>query len=145
MNDEKSLSIKVNPTSNTAITTLIMLANAHYEKALEILEQMGVEKETIFHGVDPADMVNRPSDIVRELRYVALNRTIEETGLNVLMDLPCGYTPKVFEFTEKGMQYIGCDIPAVINDFSPIIASMADEEQKKRSNFRWLMLQTMRA
>ena len=52
MNDEKNLSIKVNPTSNTAVTTLIMLANAHYEKALEILEQMGVEKEEIFHGVD---------------------------------------------------------------------------------------------
>ena len=145
MNDEKNLNIKVNPTSNTAITTLIMLANAHYEKALEILEHMGVEKETIFHGLDPEDMVNRPSDIVRELRYVALNRTIEESGLNVLMDLPCGYTPKVFEFTEKGMQYIGCDLPTVINDFSPIIASMTDEEQKKRSNFRWLMLQTMRA
>ena len=136
MNDEKSLSIKVNPTSNTAITTLIMLANAHYEKAMEILEQMGIEKETIFHGVDPADMVNRPSDIVRELRYVALNRTIEESGLNVLMDLPCGYTPKVFEFTEKGMQYIGCDLPAVINDFSPIIASMTDEEQKKKIHFQ---------
>ena len=84
MNDEKNLGIKINPTSNTAITTLIMLANAHYEKALAILEQMGVDKETIFHGVDPTDMVNRPSDIVRELRYVALNRTIEESGLKVL-------------------------------------------------------------
>jgi anti-anti-sigma factor len=136
VNDEKSLGIKVNPTSNTAITTLIMLANAGYDKALEILEQMGVEKEKIFHGVDPADMVNRPSDIVRELRYVALNRTIEESGLNVLMDLPCGYTPKVFEFTEKGMQYIGCDLPAVINDFSPIIASMTDDEQKKKIDFQ---------
>lgn len=136
MNDEKSLSIEVNPTSNTAITTLIMLANARYEKALEILEQMGVEKETIFHGVDPSDMVNRPMDIVRELRYVALNRTIEETGLSVLMDLPCGYTPKVFDFTEKGMHYIGCDLPAVINDFSPIIASMTDEEQKKKIDFQ---------
>lgn len=136
MNDEKNLNITVNPTANTAITTLIMLANAHYEKALAILEKMGVEKEKIFHGVDPSDMVNRPSDIVRELRYVALNRTIEESGLKVLMDLPCGYTPKVFEFTEKGMQYIGCDLPAVINDFSPIIASMADDEQKKLIDFQ---------
>ena len=136
MNDEKSLNITVNPTANTAITTLIMLANAGYEKALAILEKMGVEKEKIFHGVDPSDMVNRPSDIVRELRYVALNRTIEETGLSVLMDLPCGYTPKVFEFTEKGMQYIGCDLPAVINDFSPIIASMTDDEQKKNIDFQ---------
>lgn len=135
MYDEKNLSIKVNPTSNTAVTTLILLANAHYEKALEILEQMGVKKEEIFHGVDPSDMVNRPTDIVRELRYVALNRTIAESGLNVLMDIPCGYTPRVFDFTEKGMHYIGCDLPAVINDFSPIIASMTDEEQKKKIDF----------
>ena len=135
MNDEKNLNIKVNPTSNTAVTTHIMLANAHYEKALEILEHMGVEKETIFHGLDPEDMVNRPSDIVRELRYAALNRTIEESGLNVLMDVPCGYTPRVFDCVEKGMHYIGCDLPAVINDFSPIIASMTDEEQKKMIDF----------
>ena len=131
-NDNKELNLTVNPTSNTAITTLIMLANAHYEEALAILEQMGVEKEAIFHGVDPEDMINRPSDIVRELRYVALNRTIEESGFQTLLDLPCGYTPKVFEFTQKGMQYIGCDLPAVINDFSPIIASMTDDEQKKK-------------
>ena len=70
-----------------------------------------LEKEEIFHGVDPADMVNRPSDIVRELRYAALNRTIEESGLNVLMDIPCGYTPRVFDCVEKGMHYIGCDLP----------------------------------
>ncbi len=95
-----------------------------------------MDKEEIFHGVDPTDMVNRPSDIVRELRYVALNRTIEESGFNVLMDLPCGYTPKVFEFTEKGMQYIGCDLPAVINDFSQIIAAMTDAEQKKMIDFQ---------
>ena len=70
-----------------------------------------LEKEEIFHGVDPADMVNRPSDIVRELRYASLNRTIEESGLNVLMDIPCGYTPRVFDSVEKGMHYIGCDLP----------------------------------
>ena len=136
MNENQELNIAVNPTSNTAITTLIMLANAHYDKALEILEKMGIEKEKIFHGVDSSDMINRPSDIVRELRYVALNRTIEESGFKTLMDLPCGYTPKVFDFTEKGMQYIGCDLPAVINEFSPIIASMTDDEQKKKINFR---------
>ena len=136
MSKERNLNIEVNPISNTAITTLIMLANARYESAVAILEQMGVEKEKVFRGVDPKDMVNRPSDIVRELRYVALNRTIEESGFNVLMDLPCGYTPKVFDFTKKGMQYIGCDLPAVINDFSPIIASMTDDEQKKMIDFQ---------
>lgn len=136
MKNNKNLNIIVNPTSNTAITTLIMLANAHYDEALAILEKMGVDKEKIFRGVDPSDMINRPSDIVRELRYVALNRTIEESGYKTLMDLPCGYTPKVFEFTRKGMQYIGCDLPAVIQEFSPIIAAMTDEEQKKMIRFQ---------
>ena len=136
MSNEKELNIAVNPTSNTAITTLILLANAGYDKALAILEKMGIEKEKIFHDVDKEDMINRPSDIVRELRYVALNRTIEECGYGTLLDLPCGYTPKVFEFTEKGMNYIGCDLPAVINDFAPIIYSMTDEDQKKKIDFQ---------
>ena len=133
--NEKELNTAVNPTSNTAITTLIMLANAGYEKAAEILGCMGIEKETFFRETDPNDMINRPGDIVRELRYVALNRTIEESGYRNLMDLPCGYTPKVFEFTAKGMSYNGCDLPAVINDFAPLIESMADDETKKRIHF----------
>ncbi len=80
---------------------------------------MGIQKESFFREVNPEDMFNRPSDIARELRYVALNRTIEESGLKNLMDLPCGYTPKVFAFTGKGMHYIGCDLPAVIQGFAP--------------------------
>ena len=134
-NNNKDLNTAVNPTSNTAVTTLIMLANAGYDKASEILEYMGIERETFFRETDPNDMLNRPSDIVRELRYVALNRTIEETGYQNLMDLPCGYTPKVFEFTAKGMNYNGCDLPAVINDFAPLIESMADDEIKNRIHF----------
>ena len=135
MENEKAINLEVNPSSNTAITTLIMLANAGYDQASAILEKMGVEKEKVFHGIDRKDMINRPVDIARELRYVALNRTIEESGYQTLMDLPCGYTPKVFEFTEKGMHYIGCDLPAVIDDFAPIIDSMTDEEQKKKIDF----------
>jgi len=135
MENEKEINLEVNPSSNTAITTLIMLANAGYGQASAILEKMGVEKEKVFHGIDRKDMINRPVDIARELRYVALNRTIEESGYQTLMDLPCGYTPKVFEFTEKGMHYIGCDLPAVIDDFAPIIDSMTDEEQKKKIDF----------
>ncbi len=65
MTDSKALNTQVNPTSNTAITTLIMLSNAGYEKATRILKSMGVEKETVFREVDPTDMINRPSDIVR--------------------------------------------------------------------------------
>lgn len=135
MANEKDLNDRVNPTSNTAITTLMMLANADYEQAAAILEKMGIKKEMVFREVNSEDMINRPSDIVRELRYVALNRTIEESGFDTLMDLPCGYTPKVFEFTDKGMHYIGCDLPAVINDFAPIIYSMADDEQRKKIDF----------
>ena len=133
--NDKDLNTAVNPTSNTAITTLILLANAGYEKASEILERMVVKKETVFHEIDPNDVINRSSDIVRELRYVALNRTIEETGYQNLMDLPCGYTPKVFEFTAKGMNYNGCDLPAVINDFAPMIESMADDHIKNLIHF----------
>lgn len=39
MSSEKELNINVNPSSNTAITTLIMLANANYPQALAILEK----------------------------------------------------------------------------------------------------------
>ncbi len=66
---------------------------------------------------------------------MALNTTIAESGYETLMDLPCGYTPKVFDFVDRGMNYIGCDLPAVIDGFEPVIESMADEEQKKKIQF----------
>ncbi|MCR5404028.1 MAG: hypothetical protein K6E91_09480 [Butyrivibrio sp.] len=65
MNNEKELYNQVNPTSNTAITTLIQLANAGYDQAESILEKMGVDKENVFKGVDQNDMINRPQYIVR--------------------------------------------------------------------------------
>ena len=135
MANETELNEMVNPTSNTAITTLVLLSGAGYEQATAILEKMGAKKEAVIREVNSDDMMRRVSDIVRELRYVALNRTIDESGFQTLLDLPCGYTPKVFEFTDKGMHYIGCDLPAVINDFTPIIDSIVDENQKKRIDF----------
>ncbi len=65
MYDEKNLSIKVNPTSNTAVTTLILLANAHYEKALEILEQMGVKKGRDIPWCGPV-RYGKPADRYRQ-------------------------------------------------------------------------------
>ena len=59
MNNDNEINFEVNPSSNTAITTLIMLANAGYDQAVAILEKMGVEKEKIFHGIDREDMINR--------------------------------------------------------------------------------------
>lgn len=57
MNHENEINIEVNPSSNTAVTTLIMLANAGYDRAAAILVKMGVEKEKTFHGIDRENMV----------------------------------------------------------------------------------------
>ena len=49
--NDKDLNTAVNPTSNTAITTLILLANAGYEKAAEVAKKAYKEGLTLKEAV----------------------------------------------------------------------------------------------
>lgn len=65
-----------------------------------------------------------------------MNRTIEETGIDNIFDLPCGYSQRVFEMLELGKTYVGGDLPAVIDSFVPVVNQMLTDEEKKRSAFK---------
>ena len=74
--------------------------------------------------------------LIHELRHVAMNRTIEETGIDNIFDLPCGYSQRVFEMLELGKTYVGGDLPAVINSFVPVVNEMLTDEEKKKVAFK---------
>ena len=74
--------------------------------------------------------------LIHELRHVAMNRTIEETGIDNVFDLPCGYSQWVFEMLALGKTYIGGDLPAVINSFVPVVNEMLTDEEKKKAAFK---------
>lgn len=136
MSTDKELYERANPVSKTAITTLAQRAAAGYEKAAEILKRLDVDMEYYKNSAVTDERIRNVGILIHELRHVAMNRTIEETGIDNIFDLPCGYSQRVFEMLELGKTYVGGDLPAVINSFVPVVNEMLTDEEKKRVAFK---------
>ena len=136
MSTDKELYERANPVSKTAITTLAQRAAAGYEKADEILKRLDVDMEYYKNSAVTDERIRNVGILIHELRHVAMNRTIEETGIDNIFDLPCGYSQRVFEMLELGKTYVGGDLPAVINSFVPVVNEMLTDEEKKKVAFK---------
>ena len=136
MTTDKELFERANPVSKTAVTTLAQRAAAGYEKAVEILRRLNVDMDYYKNSAITDERVRNVGILIHELRHVAMNRTIEESGINNIFDLPCGYSQRVFEMLDLGKTYVGGDLPAVINSFVPVANEMLTDEEKKRASFK---------
>lgn len=136
MTIDKELYDRANPVSKTAVTTLAYRAAAGYEKAAEILKRLNVDMEYYKNTAVTDERVHNVGIMIHELRHVAMNRTIEESGIDNVFDLPCGYSQRVFEMLDIGKTYVGGDLPAVIDSFVPVVNEMLTEEEKRRVSFK---------
>jgi anti-anti-sigma factor len=127
---------KTNPVFNTAKTTLFQMAHSGNPYAAAIMEKMGLTEDTqkskSFSMPPEEEMTFR---IVLETRYQTMGKLARESGFPVIVDLPCGYTPRAIETAEDGREYIGMDLPAVISDMSGIIPSLLDGQKQERVRF----------
>ena len=133
---DQALLEKTNPVFNTAKTTLFQMAQNGNPYAAAIMEKMGLTADTQkskSFSMRPEEVIT--FRIVLETRYQAMGKLARESGFPVLVDLPCGYTPRAIETAKEGREYIGMDLPAVISDMSGIIPSLLDEKERKRVRF----------
>ncbi len=136
MANDKELYERANPVSKTAVTTLAQRAAAGYEKAAEILKRLNVDMDYYKNSAVTDERIRNVGILIHELRHVAMNRTIEESGIDNIFDLPCGYSQRVFEMLDLGKTYVGGDLPAVIDSFVPVVNEMLTDEEKKRVAFK---------
>ena len=133
---DQALLEKTNPVFNTAKTTLFQMARSGNPYAAAIMEKMGLTEDTqkskSFSMPPEEEMTFR---IVLETRYQTMGKLARESGFPVIVDLPCGYTPRAIETAEDGRAYIGMDLPAVISDMSGIIPSLLDGQKQERVRF----------
>lgn len=110
-----------NPVFNTAKMTLTLLSavgNADsiaIEKALGFAQMPHVDAE----GEEYA-LLKRIGAITIELRYALANRMIEQAGNRNVLDLACGYTPRAKYLMDRGYNYVGGDLPAVVEDMARV-------------------------
>ena len=111
----------VNPVYLTAKTAVCLMADAGIPGAEEIVRKLKVNSAEL--GMADAEMM-LGNELVVEAKYRTMCRLIEETGIRTNVDLPCGYTPKALRMAEKGLRFIGMDLPIVAQEIAPILLSL---------------------
>lgn len=123
---------RINPVFNTAKMTLFQLAYTGDENARTLVDKLGLTEEETQGEISELELLC--NSFVLETRYRTMGALAEETGL-VEVDLPCGYTPRAIEFSQKGLSFVGLDLPGAISEAEPVITSMIDEDKRQLVRF----------
>ena len=113
---------RANPVLLTAKTAVCLMADAGISDADKIVDKLGLHGGD-FGMADPEMMLG--NELVVEAKYRTMCRLIENTGIQTNVDLPCGYTPKAVHMSEKGLRFVGLDLPIVAQEVEPVLLSLA--------------------
>ena len=127
----------VNPTFTTGQATLEMLAAAGNPDAITYKEILSISnsKEKIGSGVNEENQIFSPEEgralmmgvtLSIEARYAAVSRLLKESGYKSMLDIASGYTPRALMCQKEGIDYVGFDLPAVVDKMAPLAAQLMD-------------------
>ena len=127
----------VNPVFNTAKSCVQLNAAAGDKDAQRLLDALGfppfgaeMSKKPVPKELHEQVKKLFPAyTILIETRFQAMNRLIEHMQDRQIVDLPCGYTSRGIRLSREGRAYYGCDLPAVIDDMVPAVASIIGKSE----------------
>ena len=122
--NEYNTQARANPVFMTAKTAVCLMARAGIEDSVIIRDRLGLQDDTPLQSMADADVI-LGNVLVVEAKYRTMCRLIEDSGYHVCVDLPCGYTPKALRMTEKGLRFVGLDLPIVAQEAEPVLRSLA--------------------
>lgn len=131
---------QVNPTYLTAKSTLFILAGAENEDAKRIIGVLGTQDELRHNSTKGNDGKPALSDADRkalmagtataiEARYEALSRYMRTKGYASLLDIACGYTPRSIYCAQAGIDYVGVDVPVVVEELQGMLERLGIEKE----------------
>ena len=129
---------RVNPVFNTAKTTLYQLAMIGNRDAEELASKLGLTYDQTQNSESVAveqDAMLQAGLIMMETRYRSMLEMALASGCPVVVDLPCGYTPRALECARLGKMFVGLDLPAAIAEAEPAIRSMLQPEEQDLVHF----------
>ena len=122
---------RTNPVFMTAKTSVCLMARSGIPDADAIVRRLGLDGAAEASGMrDDGTLLG--NELVVEAKYRAMCALIEASGCRVNVDLPCGYTPKALHLTEKGLRFIGLDLPIVAGEAGPALLALADYPERMR-------------
>ena len=128
---------RTNPVFNTAKMTVFQLSVSGNGYAAAIAEKLGLTYDNAQNSksteIPPEIAVL--NNIILETRYKTMGALAEKSGCPTEVDLPCGYTPRAIEFSNKGIRFVGIDLPAAISEAEPVITSLINEDKRELVRF----------
>ena len=131
--DRKELFLAVNPVFATAKGCLGLLKHTGIKEATQLADKIDT---TVQGASNTPPEISRAYMVSNEARYHIGNILAEESGCNVIIDLPCGYVPRGLVIADMKKKFYGFDLPAVIEEVEPAIRKIATKEQQGYLNFR---------
>ena len=121
----------VNPTFTTGQATLEMLAASGNPDAITYKEMLGVAGASSkvggrandgnkFFSPEEGKALMMGITLSVEARYAAVSRLLKESGCKSMLDIASGYTPRALMCQKEGIDYVGMDLPAVVDKMLPL-------------------------
>ena len=114
---------RTNPVFMTAKTAVCLMAQAEIPDAERIVRSLKIENKEPLQDLSGSTVI-LGNALVVEAKYRTMCSLIENSGYRTCVDLPCGYTPKALHLTAKGIQFIGLDLPIVVQEMEPVMHSL---------------------
>ena len=127
MNDQELLKT-VNPSYYTAKGCLALLMQTGEPDAIKLGGKIDLSELSKTRSAAPSETeieIMRGYTAAHDARYNVWNRIAEESGCDVIIDLPCGYLPHALAVSRMGKQYYGFDLPVVINEIEPAVKKVS--------------------
>ena len=130
----------VNPTFTTGQATLEMLAASGNPDAITYKELLSVSGATqkVSGSSNSQNQIFSPEEgralmmgvtLGIEARYAAVSRLLKESGYKSMLDIASGYTPRALMCQKAGIDYVGLDLPAVVDKMLPLSQKLFGEGQ----------------
>lgn len=116
----RTMQERVNPVFLTAKTAVCLMMQAGIQDADKIVHALAMESNVPIQNMMDAETI-LGNALVVESKYRTMCRLIEASGYQTCVDLPCGYTPKAIYMTEHNRNFVGLDLPIVVQEIEPII------------------------
>ena len=121
----------VNPTFTTGKATLEMLAASGNPDAITYKEMLGVagtadkvggnaNEGNKFFSPEEGKALMMGITLSVEARYAAVSRLLKASGYKSMLDIASGYTPRALMCQKEGIDYVGMDLPAVVDKMLPL-------------------------
>lgn len=131
MNTKINYNEVVNPTFTTGQATLEMLAASGNPDAIAYKELLSLNGATqkVSGNSNDANQIFTPEEgralmmgvtLGIEARYAAVSRLLKESGYQSMLDIASGYTPRALMCRKEGIDYVGMDLPAVVDKMAPL-------------------------